>query len=186
MLVNVTIGAAILGSLAFVLPGLLGYDRYAITGGSMSGTFERGSLAFEKSVPVADLKVGDIITYRPPVEAGVEGLVTHRIVDIDRGTDADRIRTKGDANQARDPWTFQLDENTQPRVVYTVPYAGYAFLALADRDVRMLVIGIPAGCIAVLSLIELAGAVRSPGRNKPQPTDPPRSPANVADPATAF
>jgi signal peptidase len=171
-LVNLTIGVAILGSLAFVLPGLVGYDRYAITGGSMSGTFERGALAFEKSVPVADLKNGDIITYNPPAEAGVEGLVTHRIVDIDRSTDADRIRTKGDANQGHDPWTFQLDEDTQPRVAFTVPFAGYAFLALADRNVRMLVIGIPAGCIALLSLIDLAGAARSPGRNKPRHLDP--------------
>jgi signal peptidase len=174
--VTLAIGVAILGSLAFIVPGLLGYDRYAITGGSMSGTFERGSLAFEKSVPAADLKIGDVITYRPPVEAGVEGLVTHRIVDIDRRTGPDRIRTKGDANQTSDPWTFQLDEVNQPRVSFTVPYLGDAFLALADRDLRMLVIGIPAGCIAVLSLIELAGAVRSPSRNNPRP----------ADPATAF
>ena len=33
-----------------------GYERYVITGGSMSGTFEKGSVAFEKQVPVADLE----------------------------------------------------------------------------------------------------------------------------------
>ena len=35
----------------------------------MTGTYDRGSLVFDEVVPVDDLKVGDVITYRPP--AGV-------------------------------------------------------------------------------------------------------------------
>ena len=51
------------------------------------------------------LKVGDVITYRPPPKSGPEGLVTHRIRSIGRDpkTKAPVFRTKGDANAVADP-----------------------------------------------------------------------------------
>ena len=55
-------------ALAFLLPAAFGLQRYVITGGSMDGTIDLGSVVFEEVVPVADLEVGDVITYqsRPP------------------------------------------------------------------------------------------------------------------------
>lgn len=81
--------------------------------------------------------------------------MTHRIVEV--GTDAQgasRLRTKGDANPAVDPWTFSLVATEQPVVQFSVPKVGYLFIALADRDTRILVIGVPAGIIALLALVE--------------------------------
>ena len=159
--VSTLLAAVTLAAAAYLVPGLLGYDRYVITGGSMSGAFERGSIAFERQVDVADLAVGDVITYLPPPDSGVTTLVTHRIVKSGVTEDGARVfRTQGDANADQDPWKFTLDEGSQPTVQFTVPVAGYAFLALADRETRMLVVGIPAGLIALASLIELAGALR--------------------------
>ena len=83
--VGITVAAILalgVAALMFV-PGVLGFDRYVITGGSMSGTFERGALVFERQVPVADLRVGDVITYLPPADSGVTELVTHRISSIE-------------------------------------------------------------------------------------------------------
>src|SRR5690606_16815688 len=60
--------AVTLASFAYIAPSFFGYERYVITGGSMSGTFEKGSIAFEKPVPVEDLAVGDVITYMPPAD----------------------------------------------------------------------------------------------------------------------
>ena len=65
-----------------LLPGLLGYQRYVITSGSMTGSYDRGSVVFDKVVPVADLEVGDAITYTPPLGSGPSGRITHRIVWI--------------------------------------------------------------------------------------------------------
>src|SRR3954470_5565655 len=79
---NLTMTAVLLLSLAWVVSGVLGYSRYVITGGSMSGTFEKGSIAFEQQGPVGGLGVGDVVTYQPPAAAGVHNLVTHRIVSI--------------------------------------------------------------------------------------------------------
>lgn len=161
LLLNSVLVVATLAGLAYLAPTLLGYERYVITGGSMSGTFEKGSIAFEKPVPVDQLRLGDVITYQPPADSGVATLVTHRIVSIKAlETGGLQFRTKGDANEAVDPWSFQLSQAEQPVVEHTVPWLGHAFIALADREVRMIAIGVPAGLIALLSLAELAGAVR--------------------------
>ena len=156
-------------ALLFIVPAAFGLSRYVITGGSMAGTIERGSVVFEETVPVADLAVGDIITYLPPAESGLDTLVTHRIVSID----GDTFRTRGDANPDVDPWTFQLSSPVQPRVVADVPYVGYLFIALADRGTRILVIGLPAAIIALLSLRELISGTR----RRPSTQSGPAAPA---------
>ena len=137
-----------------LLPGLLCYQRYVITSWSMTGTYDRGSIVFDKVVPVSDLRVGDAITYMPPPGSGPSGRITHRIVWI--GSDKfgrQVLRTKGDANEAADPWTFTLDGATQARVAFHVPYVGYVLSALAIRQVRMAVIGLPALLIAFAVLV---------------------------------
>ena len=65
------------------------------------------------------------------------------------------FRTKGDANRSADPWTFALPEGEQARVRVGVPYAGFALAALGRRDLRMLIIGVPAGLIALMSIAGL-------------------------------
>ncbi|HET6624970.1 MAG TPA: signal peptidase I [Nocardioidaceae bacterium] len=160
-LVNLASVLVVLGAVAFLAPSLMGYERYVIVGDSMSGTFDRGSVAFEKPVPVGDLEVGDVITYMPPAESGLSNLVTHRIKAIRRTSDGATVfRTQGDANADPDPWKFQLDALTQPRLEMTVPYVGNLFIALADRSIRIYVVGIPAGLIAAFSLVELVRALR--------------------------
>ena len=162
-----------LACVAWVVPSAFGYDRYVITGGSMSGTFEKGSIAFERQVPVGQLQVGDVITYQPPPDSGTSSLVTHRIVSIRPGEDGrPLLRTKGDANDSKDPWSFSLTGSSQPVVTYTVPYVGYAFIALADRDLRMLLLGGPAVLIALLAARDLLRVVR-------------RAPAPASVPAAA-
>ncbi|HVP01603.1 MAG TPA: signal peptidase I [Solirubrobacteraceae bacterium] len=151
--------ALLLGTVMF-LPAVLGLQRYVITGGSMTGTYDRGSVVFDEVVPPRDLRVGDVITYKPPPGAGPTGLVTHRIRAI-RVIHGRRVyRTKGDANSTADPWVFTLPDATQARVVFSVPLVGYLVAALSDRTVRMLVIGLPA---LLIGLGVLAGLWRDAG-----------------------
>lgn len=146
-----------------LVPSLMGLDRYVITGASMSGTFERGSIVFEQRVAVDDLKVGDVITYLPPKGSGVNELVTHRILEI---TENPRVagqrvlRTQGDANASADPWTFTLASSVQPKVVGWVPTLGWIFIALSMPGIRLLAIGLPASIIALLYLRDLIRAAR--------------------------
>ena len=144
-----------------LLPGLLGYQRYVITSGSMTGTYDRGSIVFDDVVSVSDLRVGDAITYTPPPGSGPSGRITHRIVWI--GSDQfgrSALRTQGDANESADPWTFTLDGQTQARVAFHVPYVGYVLSALAIRQARMLLIGLPALLIAVAIVLGFRRDVR--------------------------
>ncbi len=140
-------------ALVMLVPPLAGCERYVITGDSMGGAIERGSVALARPVAVDDLRVGDVITYTPPHGGGK---VTHRIVWAGRGAGGARaFRTKGDANAAADPWRFELDGRTQAKVVADIPYVGYAIAALSVRWVRMLVIGLPALLIAASVLRDM-------------------------------
>jgi signal peptidase len=144
-----------------LVPPLVGLERYVITGGSMEGSIDRGSIVFEEVVPVGELAVGDVITYEPPADSGVDGLVTHRIVSLRaRPNGQPVIGTKGDANAKADPWRFRLAAGEQPRVVADVPYLGYGLAALGLREVRMALIGVPALLVAFALL---AGMWREAG-----------------------
>jgi signal peptidase len=144
---------AALVAMLVLLPAAFGWQRYAIVSGSMTGTYDRGSLVVDDVVPVTQLKVGDVITYRPP--AG-DHLITHRIAWIGHDQQGRRLyRTKGDANQVADPWTFRLDQPRQARVRFGVPYVGFGLAALGRRDVRMAIIALPALLIAAFNLAGL-------------------------------
>ena len=144
---------ALLLALVVLVPALLGYQRYVITSGSMTGTYDRGSLVFDRVVPTASLRAGDVITFRPP---GHAGLVTHRIKTITTVRGQRVITTKGDANRAADAWgKITLGSAQQARVAFHVPYLGYGIGALGVRWVRMLLIGLPALLIAIATLAGL-------------------------------
>jgi signal peptidase I len=168
--------------LLVAVPAVLGFQTYAITTGSMTGTADAGSLVIAEPVPVTDLAVGDVITYLPPPDSGVDHVVTHRLVVVDEVDGVRTMRTQGDANATPDPWEFVLDDTLQPRMVVAVPYAGLPVLWLADATVRMLAIGLPAAVVALLSLLEVVRVFR-------EPETPADGPAAVPDgglqPATA-
>jgi signal peptidase len=142
-------GLTILFAIAVLIlvPPLLGYQRYVITGGSMGGSLPRGSIAYEEVVPTERIRVGDVITYRPPNGGR---LLTHRVVWIGRERDGVRqYRTRGDANPDADPAAILLPNDGQARLVFHVPLAGYVVAALSVRPLRIAAIGVPALVIAV-------------------------------------
>jgi signal peptidase I len=149
-----TVCLVVLGLVVVVLfvPASLGYQRYVITGGSMTGTIDKGSIVYSKLTPVAEVQKGDIITFTPPGETGP---VTHRIISITNRDGQLVFRTKGDFNTVADPWTITFPQPLQARYAYHIPYVGYALAALSLRPVRMLVIGLPALLIAMSLLWSL-------------------------------
>lgn len=158
-------------------PVVSGYERYVITSGSMTGTYDTGSIVYAKNVATDELAVGDVITYAPPAGASPTALVTHRIAAITRGPNGQRVyRTKGDANAAIDPWRFELRDATQARASFGVPYVGFVFIALADRNVRMLLIGGPALLVAFSVLFGMVREARSESRRAGTKQDVPAVP----------
>ena len=152
-------------ALAAVLlgPALFGLERYVLTSGSMTGAYDKGAVVFGDPVAREALREGDVVTFQPP---GGRDLVTHRIVEVVRQPGAPvAFRTKGDANEVVDPWTFTPTSERLPRVVGSVPHVGYAVAALDVRWVRMLVIGLPA---ALLALALVAGLWRDTAPPRPR------------------
>ena len=171
LLSTLVVLAAAAIALLMLVPAVLGLQRYIIVSESMTGTYDKGSIVYGEKVPVSDLRVGDAITYEPPPGVTPTKLVTHRIVSIRHVRGQRVFRTKGDAVAQPDPWTFTLPEGQQPRVKFSVPYAGYPIGFLTDREHRMLIIGGPALLIAISVLAGLGrdwrrtrreGATRAP------------------------
>jgi len=138
--------ATVMGTM--LVPPLLGYDLYAIDGGSMEPTIHRGAIAYAREVPVAELRRNDVITYVPP---GHSRPVTHRVVAVTR-PDPRRgpvFQTKGDANRAADARLFHLDRPTQARFEISIPYLGWALLFLGTSMGKVIGLGLPAVLVAV-------------------------------------
>lgn len=132
------------------VPGLLGYERYVLVGGSMEPTIHRGSLVFDDLVRVRELRAGDVITYKPP---GAGKPVTHRIISAKRQKSGSPIfRTQGDANAAPDMRPFKLDQPTQARYRFSVPYLGWGFILLGSPQARFMLLALPALLIALAML----------------------------------
>jgi signal peptidase I len=135
------------------VPGLMGYERYVLVGGSMEPTIHRGSLVFDDVVRVRDLRAGDVITYVPP---GRRNPVTHRIISAKRQKGGSPVfRTQGDANAQPDMRPFKLDEPTQARYRFAVPYLGWVFIVLGTPQARFILLALPALLIAFTLLAKL-------------------------------
>ena len=161
--------AAVALAAAVLLPALLGFQRYVITSGSMTGTYDRGSLVYDRVVPTSSLKVGDVITYAPPRgrRPGRPGHPPHPRDHDAAPTAAASSARRATSTRSVDPWTFTLQNRTQAAVAFHLPYVGFALAALADRSLRMLIIGIPALLVALSVLAGLwreAGETAAEGR----------------------
>lgn len=109
--------------LLVLLPTVLGLDRYVVTDRSMDGSLGRGSVVLAREVPPSDLRVGDVVTFRPP-GGGTDARVTRRILVLEDGV----ARTRADATGRTDPWRLPLDGPSYARVWLGIPWIGYPFV----------------------------------------------------------
>jgi len=126
-------GLAAVAVFAYLALVALGYKPAAVYSGSMVPTLKVGGLALDRTVQSRDVRVGDVITFSDPYVRG--RLVTHRVIRIFHTKHGLAYRTKGDANETRDPWTVRLPGQVG-RLAFSVPYAGYALWYLHTREVR--------------------------------------------------
>ena len=142
-------GLAVCAFLTHATLFALGYRSVAVYSGSMVPKLAVGSIAYEKPVDAATVRVGQIVTFQDPYLP--KRLVTHRIVRIAHTDHGLAYRTKGDANPARDPWTIALPDRVG-RVSFSVPYVGYALVYARTREVRGLLILLACSGLLVTAL----------------------------------
>jgi signal peptidase len=155
---NVLFYAAVAAGLAFatllvIVPKLGHYETYVITGRSMTGTIDRGALTYSRPVPVAELRVGDIITFEPP---GIGEPVTHRIIAVTLDQDGSPIfRTQGDNVPSPDPWQAVPTTPRVPCYALQFPLVGYVVALLAIPLVKLCLLLIPAIIVAGSILVRV-------------------------------
>jgi signal peptidase len=158
-------------AIAYTVVTHTGFQAEPVLSGSMEPTMKVGSVAFVKPIDASLVRKGDVVTFQNPDAKGM--LITHRVVKVDQTDEGVIYRTKGDANQAQDPWRLKA-VGTVGRLEFDVPYLGYAIVHLGVRDVRIAIFLIL--CAAFL-LMALAAIWRPKDKNADAPLTG-SSPAN--------
>jgi signal peptidase I len=114
------------------------YRTETVLSNSMRPHFGAGDLLVVTAEPVRDVRVGQVISIHVP--KGDHHVQTHRIVQVVRGGEHPVVRTKGDANDARDQFTARLDGKTAWRVRLVVPKLGWAIVWLRNPLLRLLTV----------------------------------------------
>jgi signal peptidase I len=151
-LVAVTVAMSVL-LLIGLGPPTGAYQIRTVLTGSMRPTMPEGSVVMIRPVAPVDLQVGDVITYRIPVDD--RRIVTHRIVDITEPGTQPVVRTKGDANTAPDPWVARIKDEKAWRVQVSVRRVGYVLASLRHPAVRQVTVFGASGLLAAASLIRI-------------------------------
>ncbi|WP_206340177.1 signal peptidase I [Blastococcus litoris] len=125
-------------------PHLLGYRTMTMLTPSMAPGIEPGDVTVVTPIATSEITEGMVLAYHKPIDD--HALVTHRVVSVETGPDgAVQIQTKGDANDAVDPWTATLQGDTAYQVRVVVPELGHLIQALRTPVVtQVLLYGAPA------------------------------------------
>src|SRR3712207_2401069 len=139
------VATAVLGFLGLAIgPHVLGYRTMTMLTGSMAPGIDPGDVVVSTPIDVDEVEVGMVISYHIPIDD--HRVVTHRVVDVQHAADGTvTVQTKGDANDAPDPWTAVLTGDTAYQMRTVIPGAGDVIAALRDPALnKALVYGAPA------------------------------------------
>src|SRR5438874_6715822 len=92
---------ALLG--AAVVPLAFGLHTYVVRSGSMAPAIDTGDLVITRSISPSEAKVGEIVMFKDPEEAG--RLITHRVRAMHERDGRFYFVTRGDANTGFEHWT---------------------------------------------------------------------------------
>ena len=134
---------AVLVGLA-VVPGVIGYHPVVVLSGSMVPTLNVGDVAVTRAAAPAELKIGDVVTFRAN-----SGFITHRIIDIEESPDGRLLRTQGDANATPDTELIPASA-VVAKLSYRIPRIGF-IMNFADTEMGM--ISLIAGPVVLLLLM---------------------------------
>ena len=111
----------------------------------MEPAISKGSLAFSGQVEIQDIRVGeDVLVFTSPVNGKT---FMHRVIYINETEQL--IYTKGDNNNVADPVPAEISA-CKGRVVFDIPFVGYAAWALDTLPGKIVVIAFYIVCVAVM------------------------------------
>jgi signal peptidase I len=165
MLLGLVVAAA--GALV-VVPKATGSVPLIVLTGSMSPTYDPGSVVVVRPAPTDELRVGDAITFQE--RSGDPAVVTHRIVAISFAGDGTRLfTTQGDANGAIDAEPVK-EVQVRGKVWYSVPYVGHVATAV-DPGTRETTVKVVAAALLVYAAVSFVSGAWA-RRRKAEPVMP--------------
>jgi signal peptidase I len=140
---GVMVAAVLIFALLAAGPHLLGYRTMTMLTASMAPEIDPGDVTIVTPIATSEVTEGMVITYHKPIED--RSLVTHRVVSVEKAEDGSvTVQTKGDANEAIDPWTATLEGDTAYEVRAVIPELGHLIQALrAPIVTEVLLYGAP-------------------------------------------
>ena len=169
------VGWIILGTfggllLAVGVPNLFHAKSLTVMSGSMEPTIGTGDVVVARQIPPMDARVGDIVTFRDPLNH--DRLITHRVREIHVLQNKVIFVTKGDANTSTEHWVVPVD-GTIGRVAFHVPRLGYFMVWIHSTFGLLLLIVLPT---LVLGASELWNLWRPRGAHEPGAHEPATQP----------
>lgn len=131
-----------------------------VLSGSMEPAIHTGAVVVVK--PAVDYQIGDIITFGPYTKT--KAPITHRIQEIKVVDSQPVYITKGDANNAVDTREVQK-KDVVGKVMFSVPWAGYA-VEFAKKPMGFaLIIIIPAAAIIIDEVVKIIRELKNKKKN---------------------
>ena len=153
--------------LAVGVPNLFHAKSLTVMSGSMEPTIGTGDVVVAQQILPIDARVGDIVTFRDPMEH--DRLITHRVREIHVLQNKVLFVTKGDANTNTEHWVVPED-GTIGRVAFHVPLLGYFMVWIHSTFGLLLLIVMPTLLLGASELWRLwrpRGAHESGARREP-------------------
>jgi len=124
-LTNIVLGLLVLMAVLLVLlPAVFSSSLAVVYSGSMKPAMPVGAVAWMAPVDPAEIEVGDIIAFNPPLQPDV--IVSHRVIEVVEEPTLG-FRTKGDANEDPD-FDIMPADSIVARVTFSMPNIGRVLL----------------------------------------------------------
>jgi signal peptidase I len=147
--------------LVIALPAIVGGSALTVLTSSMAPKFPPGTLIIIKPTPIADIGVGDVLTYQ--ISSGNPAVISHRVVSRSVSLEGETtFITKGDNNDLPDPKPIR-EVQVKGTLWYAIPYLGYVNNAV-NGETRPLVTPIIAGLLFAYAAYTVISSIA--GRRK--------------------
>lgn len=145
---------------ALLAPLAIGGRPYTVLSGSMEPAIGTGDVVVGTRVAPADVRQGDVVTFKDPADAG--RMITHRVRAIRAQGQKLIFTTKGDANTATERWQVGRGD-TLSRVRYRVPEIGRVALFARGTTGLIGLVLVPLGLLGMQEMRRIWRPAEVPG-----------------------
>jgi signal peptidase len=164
-----------LALVVIVVPKLSGGTALTVLTQSMEPDFPPGTLIVIRPTPVADIRIGQVLTYQ--IESGKPAVVSHRVINRTIGSDGSTtFSTRGDNNDVADPEPVQVAQ-VRGTLWYAVPWLGWVNNAVNENG-RALVVPILVTALFLYAAWMVFGSIRDRRRRRHELLAPPQDPGD--------